>query len=85
MGTIRQSWISIIIKECVPEWWNYNSGIFQEELNCINIIKDCGYSFFLTSIKWVYHRLNASKTRHPDPFFRGVPFQGANIWYFLQK
>ena len=39
----------------------------------------------LTSIKWVYHRLNASKTRHPGPFFRGDPFQGANIWYFLQK
>jgi len=30
--------------------------------------KDCGYSFFLTSIKWVYHRLNASKTLHPEPF-----------------
>ena len=49
-----------------------------KELSVINVLcktsddipfKDCGYSFFLTSIKWVYHRLNASKTRHPDPFF----------------
>jgi len=29
-------------------------------------IKNYGYSFFLTSIKWVYHRLNAFK---PETFF----------------
>jgi len=27
----------------------------------------------------------ASKTRHPEPVFRWDPFQGASIWYFLQK
>ena len=27
----------------------------------------------------------AFKTRHPEPVFRWDPFQGASIWYLLQK
>jgi len=62
-------------RKCLLIYQIHSRYLIHRTLAMGHVFKDCGYSFFLTSIKWVYHRLNASKTRHPEPFvsMRFVP------------